>query len=137
MEIKANGVKSLKRKAFCFGACLLCLLAVFGCSPKPIEGVYVFKSKDVEETLDLQPGGEFRQRIKMDDQIFNATGRWSLVARDLKFRGEFLVRFDTSKGKLLKPPEQYSMYSAYWDARNNRISFSADYDAEFFVKRAP
>src|SRR5664279_84956 len=118
-------------------ACLLCLLAAFGCSRRPIEGVYVFRSSEVEETLNLRPGGEFSQRVNMGSDTYSATGRWSLASRDLKLRGRFFVRFDTSTGKLMKPPQEYSLYSGYWDAHDSRISFSADYDAQYFVKRAP
>jgi hypothetical protein len=118
-------------------ACLLCLLAAFGCSRRPIEGAYVFRSSEVEETLDLRPGGEFSQRVKMGGDTYSATGRSSLPSRDLKLRGQFFVRFDTSTGKTLKPPQEYSLYSGYWDARHGRVSFSAEYDAQYFVKRAP
>ena len=122
----------LYRSAF-----LLCLLAAFGCSPRPIEGVYAFRSNEVEETLELRPGGEFRQQVTIDGTIYSATGQWSLASRDLKLRGQFLVRFDTSAGRTLKPPREYSLYSGYWDASHGRISYSAEYDAQYFVKRTP
>lgn len=119
------------------GAFLVLLLLASGCSEKPVEGLYVFRSNQVNETLDLRPGGEFTQRVEMGGANYSGTGQWSLASRDLKLRGRFFVRFDTRTGKLLQPPQEYSFYSGYWDARNNRISFSPDYDAQFFVKRAP
>jgi hypothetical protein len=117
-------------------ATLLCLLVTLGCSPRSIEGTYVFRSSEVDETLELRRGGEFRQQVKMGQDLYSATGRWSLASRDLKLRGEFFVRFDIFKGKTLKPPLEVSLCSAYWDARKSRISFNEDYDAQYFVKRA-
>jgi hypothetical protein len=103
--------------------------------PTPIEGVYVFRSSKVEETLELRLGGGFSQRIKIGENIYDATGRWSLKAHDLKFRNDFLVRFDICKGKVLKPPLQVSLCSAYWDSWHSRISFSEDYDKEYFPRK--
>ena len=90
---------------------LLCLLVTFGCSPRSIEGTYVFRSNGVDETLELRPGGEFSQRIKMGQDLYTTTGRWSLASRDIKLRDSFLVRFDTFKGLVLKPPLEVSLCS--------------------------
>lgn len=104
--------------------------------PTPIEGVYVFRSSELAERLELRPGGEFTQRIEIGDNIYNATGRWSLKSHALSFRGKFLMRFDGSVGKIRNPPLELSLCPAYWDSWHNRISFSEDYDKEYFVKKA-
>lgn len=103
--------------------------------PTSIEGIYVFHSNEMEETLELKPGGEFTQKIKMGDSNYNATGRWSLKSHALTFRGGFLMRFDGSVGRIRNPPLELSLCSAYWDSWDDRISFSEDYDKEYFVKK--
>ena len=104
--------------------------------PSPIEGVYAFRSPEVTETLELKSGGAFSQRITMDKEVYEATGHWELKSHALTFRGDFLMRFDGSVGKVRKPPLRLSLCPAYWDPRRSRISFSEDYDSAYFVKRA-
>lgn len=113
------------------------VLAVCCLRPRvPIEGVYVFRSSEMEETLELKPGGEFTQEIKMGDTVYKAIGRWSLKSHALTFRGSFLMRFDGSLGIIRNPPLELSLCPAYWDSWHKRISFSEDYDKEYFVKKA-
>jgi hypothetical protein len=101
----------------------------------PVEGLYAFRSSELEETLELKTSGDFIQQIKLNGTNYNAAGHWSLDSHSLEFRGSFFIRFDGSTGKTLNPPLEVSLCPAYWDPWHERISFSADYDKEYFVQR--
>ena len=122
------------RKIF---VCLVGMLCFDGCEvPKPsdFEGSYSFRSDEVQETLDLKPNGAFAQKLTIDGNTFTAVGEWVIEKpRGIKLR-DFLVRFDTSSGKTIKPPQKYGAYIGYWNPQRRRIVF--DDEGKYFLDRA-
>jgi hypothetical protein len=118
-----------------FIAVVLCLDLVAGCSPPPVEGVYVFRSNDVEERLEIRPKGYFVQTIKMGEHTYAVEGSWWYKDYELIFRSDFLVRFDGSTGRLLAPPLKVSRHPARWEYRRKRITFDVNRGDQYYVEK--
>lgn len=124
--------KLLQKRIFLF----LSALSLHSCSSQPrtaCDGIYVFQGDGVEDRLELDPDGRFTQKIWIEGTTFMAKGTWTAESNRIKLR-DFLVRFDTSSGKVIEPPKKYSVYIGFWDSKRRRISF--DEDGAYFVTKS-
>lgn len=116
--------------------CLVAAVSLNGCeAPKPsdLEGSYTLRTDELQESLELKSGGVFAQQITIDGRTFTTTGEWLIEKpRGLKLR-DFLVRFDTSSGKIIDPPQKYGAYFGYWNPSRKRIVF--DDEGKYFLDR--
>jgi len=117
--------------------CFVAALSLNGCdsaSRHDLEGSYAFRAGDVQETLELKPDGAFAQKITIDGNAFTGAGEWVFEKpRGIKLR-DFLVRFDTSSGKTIDPPQKYGAYLGFWNPQRKRIVF--DNEGKYFLDQA-
>jgi len=83
----------------------------------------------------LKANGTFAQRITIDGKPFAAAGEWIIEKpRTVKLQG-FLVRFDTSSGRVIDPPLKYGAYIGFWNSKRERIEF--DEEDRYCLEREP
>jgi hypothetical protein len=124
---------------FTMVSAVVCLsLAPIACRPdhSKAEGVYTFRTDNVQEVLVLERDGRFIQNIKAGTDTFSSSGAWSLDGTSITFHDRFLVRFDTRLGRNIIPPEPYLAYGGFFELAKKRISFDVDGMERYFLVRS-
>jgi len=125
------GTDQFTSMKYCWMLLAVVCLLLGGCGRQTIKtakikGVYAYRSGGISEVVEVQDNGHFQQTITMGTNVYHVSGIWTQDARDVKFRGLFLARFDTTSKRVLNPPEKYFIISAYWDEKQDRLSLGID-----------
>ena len=111
---------------------VLALLA--GCRelPRPqleaVVGRYRGAYAGAQDEFELRADGTFVQRMVTQGKVFDASGQWRIVDRNLEFEGA-LGPFD-SLGNPVVPPRVFALLQGLWvsDGEWSRIAFNIDLD---------